>query len=567
MTIRVLPDTVAAKIAAGEIVERPVSVVKELIENSIDAKASTISVELKGGGIELIRVSDNGEGINPDEITLVFERHATSKVINEDDLDSIATLGFRGEAMPSISTVSRMHVVSRRASREYGWTMKLNWGEITHSEPIGYSQGTSVSVFDLFENVPARRKFVKSPAAENERVKTLISKYVLAYPEITFELYVQDKEILKSPGTNNIDEAIASIYGTKLSDQMLPLSWEDPSGMCHVSGRISPPSLSKTNRNHITFFVNRRWVSSRTLSVALDDSYHGLLQQGRRAICIVNITVPFHDVDVNVHPTKREIKFSNESHIFSAVQRSVRGALINSSPIPQVQLNPNTGRTDVQAHSTNENPIKFNYLLEARERQALIKQPGSLLSNLRILGQINQTFIVTEGDSGLFILDQHAAHECVLFEKLCLAKIEQTPLVQTLIEPVTLEMKPSHIEFLENNLGQLNDYGFLLEHFGGSTYLLRGVPSIFKGSDPGIYLAEIIDMTIGETNSRNPEQVFAASIACHSAVRAGMTLTLAEMTETLNLLSNISNPHTCPHGRPTMMHLTYYQLERQFGRK
>ena len=209
----------------------------------------------------------------------------------------------------------------------------------------------------------------------------------------------------------------------------------------------------------------------------------------------------------------------------------------------------------------------MNYLLETRERQELIKQPGSLLSNLRVLGQINQTFIVTEGSTGLFILDQHAAHECVLFEKLCLAKIEQTPLVQILIEPVTLEMKPSHIEFLENNLGQLNDYGFLLEHFGGSTYLLRGVPSIFKGSDPGIYLAEIIDMTIGETNSRNPEQVFAASIACHSAVRAGMTLTLAEMTETLNLLSNISNPHTCPHGRPTMMHLTYYQLERQFGRK
>ena len=568
MTIQILPEQVASKIAAGEVVERPASVVKELLENSLDARASRIRVEVRSDGAVSIRVVDNGDGIVPGEVRLAFHRHATSKLALAEDLENIMTLGFRGEALPSISAVSCVHMVTRHKDSQDGWEVRLRWGKVESEGPQGGPPGTTTTVSNLFDNIPVRKKFLRSTNAESGRIGNLMSRYVLAYPAVRFELTVNGRTALESPGSGKLEEALAAVYGADITQQMLQINPENLPGGYRVDGYVSPFSLSRPNRNQITFFVNSRWVQSRILSVALEQAYHGLLAHRRHPMAIVNIKVPPWDVDVNVHPTKKEVKFRQEGLMFSIVQRAVRGTLMALSPVPQIDLAPKTpaGKAYLQAVL-----LPTSAVMQKPSEEELKNHEGDHHTvnapMLRVLGQALNTYLVAEGPDGIFLVDQHAAHERVIYERILKGMMTGKPSVQALLEPVPVELSPAYLEIVKDDREKLELYGFQLEPFGGNTYLLRTVPTIFRNLDAAKSLRETLDMVVNEGYIKDRMTVLAASIACHGAVRAGMSLTYLEMVEMLELLEMVENPHTCPHGRPTMLHLSSRHLEREFGRR
>ena len=573
MPIRVLAPDVAAKIAAGEVVERPSSVVKELVENSLDAGASQITVEVNGGGIELITVTDNGCGITADEVDLAFHRHATSKITNASELESINSLGFRGEALPSIASVARVTLVSRPHDVPAGREVHLKWGKVVKSGPRGCPPGTSVSVQGIFENLPARRKFLKSPSGERARISDLVSRYALAFPEIQFRLVVDGRSSLTSPGNGSLADALGTVYGTVTARDMLEVFWEGPEGGYRVTGFISAPSLNRANRSYITFLLNHRWIQSPLLSFALSETYHGFLPEKRHPLAVLNITVPLADVDVNVHPAKREVRFRQEDRVFSALQRAVRASLIATSPVPEIRLAGEPPNAEVSGSTATMLP---QFSPDANRQRALHSEyspmvaataPMEAIPALRILGQARETYLVAEGPDGLYLIDQHAAHERVLFEKVSKGVSESNPQPQAILEPVAVELSPGQEELVQANMTLLERYGFMIEPFGERTYLLRSLPSVAKDTSPGKALLEVLDLMAYEGLLKEREEALAASIACHSAVRAGMVLSQHEMQELVRQLETCDNPHTCPHGRPTMIRLSSHHLEREFGRR
>ena len=572
MPIRVLETHVAAKIAAGEVVERPASVVKELVENSLDAGASRVIVEVEKGGTGLIRVTDNGSGIAADELELAFHRHATSKIASVPDLDSIGTLGFRGEALASIAAVSRMSLVSRTQDSPAGQEVRLEWGRTVKSGAQGCPTGTSVSVEGLFENLPARRKFLKSPSAETGRISDLVSRYALAFPEVQFRLLVDSRNSLTSPGNDVLADALISVYGAETGRAMLELSWQGPGDGYRVEGLISAPSLHRANRSYITFLVNRRWVQSPLLSYALAECYRGFLPEKRHPLAVISLTVPLEDVDVNVHPAKREVRCRQEDRVFSALQRAVRATLIATSPVPEVRLD----GASTTAVSRPGSPFPSAAPGVDRRQAGMLPHfspgetsptPGEVMVSLRILGQVRNTYLAAEGPDGLYLIDQHAAHERVLFEQVSKVVSGEEVQVQPLLDPMAVELSPTQEEIVQSSAELLEKYGFLLEPFGERTYLLRAVPAVVKDASPGKALLEVLDLVAYEGLLKEREEALAASIACHTAVRAGMVLSQQEMEELIRQLESCDSPHTCPHGRPTMIHLSSHHLEREFGRR
>ena len=567
MSIRLLPEQLAAKIAAGEVVERPVSVAKELIENSLDAGATRVRVDLKGGGVDLIRVVDNGSGLDADELPLAFQRHATSKLTDASGLDNISTLGFRGEALPSIASVAQVNLVSRRESSPSGWEIALKWGRIERQGPIGSAPGTMVTVAGLFENVPARRKFLRSNAAEAGRIRALVSRFTLAYPGVAFHLTVDGREVLNFAGSGRPEDALASVYGPQVSKDALSVEWEDPTAQLKVHGFLGPPSLHRSNRRHITFFVNGRWVMSRMLSVALEESYHGLLPQRRYPLAVVSVQLPFEDVDVNVHPTKAEVRFHKGAKVFSAVQRAARGVLMASTPVPQIHINPAESAPVFQPTFVTS-PLTSRPSTSPPPPPTHAQAPTVQSPALRVLGQASNTYIVAEGPNGIFLMDQHAAHERVLYERIVAEMKQGSPSVQALLEPVPVELSPEHQELVKDGAEEMKAYGFALESFDEQSYVLRAIPAVFNKGDPVEALLEVLEMTRRDGESMGGRrEALAASIACHGSVRGGMSLSHQEMREIISLLEKSDNPHTCPHGRPTMLHLSSQNLERQFGRR
>lgn len=567
MTIQILPEQIASKIAAGEVVERPAAVVKELVENSLDASASRIRVEVRSGDAGSIRVVDNGDGIISGEVRLAFHRHATSKLALAEDLENIMTLGFRGEALPSIAAVSCIHMVTRHKDSQDGWEVSLRWGKVENEGPQGSPPGTTTTVSHLFDNIPVRKKFLRSSNAEAGRIGNLMSRYVLAHPDVRFELTVNGRMVLESPGSGGLEEALAAVYGADIAQQMLQINPENLPGGYRVDGYVSPFSLNRPNRNHITFFVNTRWVQSRILSVALEQAYHGLLAHRKYPMAIVNITVPPQDVDVNVHPAKKEVKFREEGLMFSIVQRAVRSTLMALSPVPHIDLAPKTpaGKAYLQAAL-----LPTSAVIEKPSEEELQNHGGDRTINapvLRVLGQALNTYLVAEGPGGIFLLDQHAAHERVIYERIFKGMVTGKPSVQALLEPIIVELSPAYLEIVKDDREKLELYGFQLEPFGENTYLLRAVPTIFRKLDAAKGLRETLDMVVNEGYIKDRMTVLAASIACHGAVRAGMSLTNLEMVEMVELLEMVENPHTCPHGRPTMLHLSSRHLEGEFGRR
>ena len=574
-SIQVLTSDVAAKIAAGEVVERPASVVKELIENSIDAKATQISIEVKGGGLGLIQVVDSGVGIPADEVETAFQRHATSKINSSEDLDSIRTLGFRGEALPSIAAVSEVELTTRTENDLAGTRILSKGGIVSGRHPTSRPVGTTVIARKLFQNVPARLKFMKSAATENGRISSLAGRYSLAYPEVRFALTVDGRPSFSSTGSGALKDVLAKIYGVETSEAMLEVSGE-MDGVGTVSGLVGPPSINRAQRGYITPFVNRRWIQDRRLTYAVEEAYQGLLMVGRHPIAVLELSLPLGDVDVNVHPAKSEVRFRRDRDVFSLVQRAVRETLVSESPvrIANVDTSPAIPKgTEVSSPKLLGSDL-MGWARGPRvgtdhgsETSIATGTPIETLPILRVVGQVGNTYIVAEGPGGMYLIDQHAAHERVIFERVQRERQEKGVQSQGMLDPETVELTPAQQETLGPRSELLREYGFDFELFGDRSYIFRAIPVSLAEKRPGQTFIDILDsLSDGEIND-DWEGKIATSIACHSAVRAGDALERTEMEELIGSLEGVANPHTCPHGRPIMIHLSSSHLEKEFGRR
>ena len=567
MPIKVLDPQIVSRIAAGEVVDRPASVVKELVENSIDAGSSQISVETTGGGVNLIRVTDNGTGIPATELEHAFQRYATSKITTLEDLDSIRSLGFRGEALPSIAAVAHIEITTCVAGKSAGNYLSLREGKVTQRGTRGRSQGTTVTVRNLLRNVPARLKFLKSTPTENSHIANVITHYALAFPEIKFSLYIDDRTALRTPGSGRLMDSVIEVYGLEIARNMLEFGngderWEGKTTAApHVTGMTSSLSISRASRNYLSFFVNHRWVNNRLLIWSVEEAYHGLLTSGKHPVAIIQISVPPDEVDVNIHPTKSEVKFQNERAVFSAVQKAVRQTLIGLAPVPRVEEVTPAYRAGRESGQMVWTSVEANH----RPSAGVSYTPSFSLPALRLLGQMASSYIVAEGPDGLYLIDQHAAHERIRFEQIQHQISRQEIEVQGLLEPVTLEVTPKQDAVLKSQYQNLAEYGFSIEPFGNRTYLVRAVPALLLGRDWMGVLRELWDST-SEDKTDWMEKI-TISIACHSAVRAGQSLTDDEMRELIRQLEQAAIPNTCPHGRPTLININSEQLAREFDRR
>ncbi len=557
MPIKVLPPEVASKIAAGEVVERPASVVKELVENSLDAGATEVRVEIFRGGLGLIKVSDNGCGIPPGEVELAFARYATSKISSIKDLFGIKTLGFRGEALASIAAVSKVTMITRPPEEPIGVMIRVEGGRIVRKEPKGAPAGTTVSVESLFYNVPARRKFLKHPATETSHITEVVIHYALAYPEVKFALFKEGQLSFQSPGSGNMREVLARVYGPEVAGLLLEL--EASEGPLKLYGYIGPPSFHKPQRAH-TFFVNRRWVQDAMLSKALMEAYHGFLPSGRYPLAVISLEIDPAMVDVNVHPTKREVRFRNPEEVFQAFQKAVRRLILSTqtsfavSPRP---ISPAVGEPEQKLFPIPE------------PKPAAPPEPALPLARtmplLRVLGQVGLTYIVAEGPDGLYLIDQHSAHERVIYEKLRKEGEKAIP-SQRLLEPVTVELTPHQSDLMEFLLPSLKEMGFDLEEFGPNTWLVRAVPAPFASRDIRMAVLDFVEaLASGGTEHLEGDRVL-ATLACHCAVKAGDPLSMEEMRKLVQEMEGLDVMQTCPHGRPTVVRISIERLAKEFGR-
>jgi len=596
MPIRLLPPEVADKIAAGEVIERPVSVAKELMENAIDARADDIRIEVVQGGRRLIRVSDNGGGIPAGEVELAFARHATSKLSSADELYRVQTLGFRGEALASIAAVSRLTLTTRATDEEAGTLVRVEGGQIIHREPLGRPAGTTVTVENLFYNTPARLRFLRADPTEAGHIARLASSYALAYPERRITLQNNDRLVLRTTGTGALLDALIAIYGLDVAEQTLIVRPEEHDGI-RVSGIIGAPSLHRPNRQDIVLFVNRRWVQDTSLNVAASDAYRTLLPVGRHPLVVLNIELPSEDVDVNIHPTKREVRFRHSREVFAAVQRTVRTTLMAQHPIPvsspeygaapdypgapQGPANPWQRRealANLQRPTAEQSRLAMDAYRPADRPAAgpfvVPEAAPERLPMLRVLGQIAQTYIIAEGPGGMYLIDQHAAHERIRYEELRAQRDRAGVPSQDLLDPLPIELSPQQATLLEPHAAALAAMGVDIAPFGGNTYLIKRVPAGLADA-AGSTMPRVIDAVmelLDAAASADPEafswdEQVLITLSCHTAVRAGQTLSLEEMRDLIRQLERATLPHTCPHGRPTMIHLSQAQLEREFGRR
>jgi len=585
MPIRVLPDHVVSKIAAGEVVERPASVVKELIENAIDAGAGTIQVEARNGGKRHIRVVDDGCGVPRDEVGLAIHRHATSKLTSEDDLECITTLGFRGEALASIAAVSRMTFATRAEGEAVGTLLRLEGGETVTRREVGRPPGTAVTVENLFFNVPARRKFLRTDRTERRHIDRWVTRYAMAYPKLRFTLSHSGQSTLQSPGSGQLRDVLVGVYGLDAGEKALEIAADDqPPGGIHVSGLVGAPSFHRANRTYITVFVNGRWVKDASLTYAITQAYHRFLPNGRYPLAVVMVEVPPSDVDVNVHPTKAEVRFRDADVVFRAVQKAVRRTLLERAPVPEMGGSRTPGTSDrvwpgAEASrqaglSRRERLANLGRRGEAAEGQLQLEgglsagRDDRSIPPLRVIGQLGTTYIVAEGPRGMVLLDQHAAHERVLFEKLLEQREHSEVASQTLLEPALVELGPEAADLLKEHLETMGQLGFEVESFGGSAILVRALPTIVAEDEPGRVLEDLAAaLHKGDAPLAVPvEEAVARQVCKRAAVKAGQVLDRTEMRELIRALEACENPRTCPHGRPTMIHLTVEQLAREFGR-
>ncbi len=568
MSIRVLPPDVAARIAAGEVIERPASVVKELVENALDAGATRIAVELVGGGLESIQVSDDGCGIQREEMEVAFARHATSKLDDSEDLSRILTLGFRGEALPSVAAVAEVEVISRPSGAEGAAYLRLLPETPSQTGTRSGPPGTSITVRRLFARQPARRKFLRSPTSEAGAAAAVVTHYALAYPHVRFSLSLDRRQTLRTTGSGDLRDAVMAVYGADVAGVLLPVDHRE--GDLAARGLVSPPDVSRSNRGYISLFVNRRWVQNRRLVYAIESAYEGLLMTGRRPIAVLDIKAPYEEVDVNVHPAKAEVRFRDESAAFSLLQKAVRAALLEMAPVAAAAPSPFRLQTQPVTAPLWRHALDVE-LRQPREQARGQPEdgratPAQTLPVLRVIGQFGNIYIIAEGPGGMYLIDQHAAHERVLYERFCQLRAERRPEVQGLLQAVTVEVPPRQLSLVGQEAEALSEHGFQIEPFGENAYLLRSLPVSLSSTDAARSFLEFLDVMLEEEAGDRRDRV-AMALACHNAVRAGKTLALEEMRELIRQLEESEAPNTCPHGRPTMVHMSAELLAREFGRR
>ncbi len=616
--IVILDEHTANKIAAGEVVERPASIVKELCENSIDAGAASISVEIKNGGISYIRIVDNGSGINKDDVEIAFEKHSTSKIRSADDLHSITSMGFRGEALASIAAVSRVELVTRTADDIEGSRITVEGGNIAQREDTGCPVGTSITVRDLFFNTPARYKFLKKDYTEAGYIEEAITRLALGYPGISFKFINSGSLVLQTPGSSDLLSCAYSIFGST-AKAAVPINYEEDG--IKLSGLAGKPEIARANRSRQMFFINNRFIRNKTLTTAVEEAYKTLIPSGKHPFIILNIALDPQLIDVNVHPTKQEVRFSDESKVFRAVYHGAKNVLLGGEDlIPQFEDKKyGTFKSDYGAkvsevyeqgrlETTSEKKPKtiFSHRLNnatngnnynkavpaglsdySQDRIIPVHSDGGVQTEIpelhvtsvaeedsshnlefRIIGTVFSTYILVEYDDQLYIIDQHAAHERVMFEKLVKERRKGNRLSQMLLIPEIVELTHKEIGIIEENRKMLSNIGFELEQFGNNTLKVSAVPLMSDRSSAKDILLDLIDNLAGQLRGeeRYPEEALLYRVACKSAVKANRNLTREEISGLLSSMADLENPFTCPHGRPTVVKMTRHEIERKFGR-
>ncbi|MCM8794265.1 MAG: DNA mismatch repair endonuclease MutL [Candidatus Omnitrophica bacterium] len=584
--IRVLPESVANKIAAGEVIERPASVVKELVENALDAGASLVDITVEMGGRGLIRVSDNGCGMLPEDARTALERHATSKITDLQDLARIGSFGFRGEALPSIAAVSRMRLITRSQSGPGGTELVVEGGALRASQEHPCAVGTTVEARDLFFNTPARRKFLKSDATEEGVLLETVTRLALPALKTRFVLRSNGKVVLDLMPADRLEVRAREIFGEDAARELLELRAEQ--GAVRINGLISKPILTRANRSGLTFYVNRRWIRSTALSYAVTTGYHGMLMHGRFPVAVLFLDLDPARIDVNVHPTKQEIRISKEAEVVELLKRVVKETLVGSRDLapPLALISKEGGRRVYElrenASAVTEAPAgppaqetfrPFSDLPVPAAVAVPLSEPVVFSDSLRvtkILGQLHQTFIVAETQEGFLILDQHAAHERILFETLLSHVRAGQAEKQTLLLDEVLELHPKQVDLFKRAVPFLERAGFDIEEFGERTYVIRAYPAVFGEMNPvGVlttFLEELEDGKVRTVLEGQAEAVAALCACKKGAVKARDPLTPEAMRSLIKRLAACENPFTCPHGRPVFFTQTTQELERQFKR-
>ncbi|HEV2012399.1 MAG TPA: DNA mismatch repair endonuclease MutL [Candidatus Dormibacteraeota bacterium] len=558
--IAILPTTVADGIAAGEVVDRPAAVVKELVENAIDAGATHIDLMIEAAGRRVIEVVDDGSGMSPLDLPLAFRRHATSKLRSLDDLRTISTLGFRGEALASIGAVARVEAVSRIRDGEEGYRVVIEGGELLTAGAAGSPPGTRITVDGLFYNTPARLKFLKQPATENAVINRLVGELALANPSIAFGLNVDGRRALDTPGNGDLRAAFAAVYDAPTAAAMLEV--DQP----RVRGLISPPALHRGTREHVVILVNRRRISHRNLAFAVEQSYRGLREPDRFPVAVLDLRVDPAEVDVNVHPTKREVRFKNEGAIFALVERACYQVL-RQSPLYELQRSDSGPLLELHETAIQSGaPALGSGAMPASASSAEPPTDRHRLPVLTYVGQLLHAYLVAEAKDAAVLIDQHAAHERVLFDRI-LDRLEQhQPSSQLLLIPDVLDLTPGQVATFQQHHAWLRTLGFEGELFGPHTIRVRSAPADMPEGRVGRLLELLLTDLIGERTPDRRLHDTAALIACHSAVRFGDPLTPEAARELLSSLATTDEPISCPHGRPTTLILPDDQLRRLFKR-
>lgn len=595
MRIILLSQDIANKIAAGEVVERPASVLKELAENSIDAGAASIQIDVLGGGLEQISVTDDGCGMSPEDAQRAFERHATSKISAAEDLFSIGTLGFRGEALPSIASVARVALITREQGAAEGTMVTAEGGLVGKPSPVGAPRGTTVTVRDLFFNTPARLKYLRSIASETRRVIDVAGRLALAHPEASVSLSVGGKTVFTTPRGGSLREAIVSVLGIDLAKAMAPID-RSQQGIS-VRGFIGPAKFAKSARDVQQIFVNGRPVSSKTAWAAIDRAYDRTVPPGKHAPVVLSIEVDPSMVDVNVHPAKSEVRFAADSQVYSAVYNAVSAALrggagaaeiqpeaLAEAPAPVTRDDRSGWAREPWGYPGAVNPVRYASGRDlasaafdgASQRDSSAPEPaveaavGAAVVPVRIIGQLSDTYILAESTNGLVIVDQHVAHERILVDQFRQEYAMGTPSSQLLLAPAVVELSAADAQLIADNLATLSKMGFDVDVFGVNSIVVRGVPTHSEDVAPEDALAAAVEGIVAAPPGSDPVSMadhIAISLACKAAVKAGGRLRPEEMESLLERLFRTSDPYRCPHGRPIVVVIQGDDLARSFGRK
>lgn len=597
MAIRLLDNHTINKIAAGEVVERPASVVKELVENSIDAQSSAITIEIKDGGIAMIRITDNGVGISSDNVQTAFLRHATSKIETEDDLEKVISLGFRGEALASIAAVSQLELITKTSDEITGKRIELHGGEIMADEEVGCPEGSTIIMRNLFYNTPPRKKFLQSPASEAAKISDIVYKLALGHPQISFKYINNNKLVFHTSGNHNLKNCIMNVYGKEIAKQSIEVHYERD-GLT-VVGLLGKPSVGRSNRLYENFFINGRYIKSELLQNAVEDAYKTLLTVGKFPVAVLHLIVAPESIDVNVHPTKMEVRFKETDKVYQILYDSVRNALSKENLIPEVILHIPKKMIKEQEYTQQSIPEPFEIKRKEDNKPtpvtmvpdkktshqyttptpredftirdeivAPIPERKKVYRNYTIIGQVFQTYWILEIENNMYMIDQHAAHERILYERLLDDFYSHSPDKQILLEPIIINVSPREKLVIDQYKELLFKFGFEIEEFGNNSYATRTIPILFDSPAHGKLLQEMLDLLMEKEvpNVYETQVNTIAVMACKAAVKAHDKLSDLECKRIIEDLMELENPYTCPHGRPTIIAMTQNEIEKRFKR-